>query len=170
MKHRNFKNLAKTLANKVQQSTIFEKCFEVNIHTGPSRLCKLCEFEHHMLISQHIEVFPDETIIKLPNWIKFGFHYRKDFFVCTGKMPNSNLPLFEQIKTIVLISENIFFITIKWKTCEFCTELNAYKMTMSNNSFNIIDLKLLVYKEPYNLHFTHSGSQFYLVPKHTFVF
>lgn len=170
-KYKNFKNLAKTLANKVQETTVFEKYFQMTLSTGPSKECKLCEFEFYQLIVDNIEQFPDNTSIHISKWAKLGYFYKKGFMICTGMSNNSNveMPSFERIVKIIIIFDRVFFITNKWVTNRFCKELNAFEMSYTNVT-NIIDLNLLVYKEPYELHQTYSGSQLYLVPKHCFTF
>lgn len=113
--------------------------------------------------------FTDKDGTILEEWIKCGYQYRRGFMICSGK--TNDMPRFEKILEIVMVSNKNIFITQVWETVKFSKKLNAYKLCSVNNK-NVLDLQLLVYKEPFELHQTHSEScsQFYLVPKYTFIF
>lgn len=54
-------------------------------------------------------------------------------------------------------------------TVEFAKNFHSYKL-VTRNTFNVIDHKLLLYREPFDLCQGYSKEDWYLVPKYSYVF
>lgn len=168
-KFKNFKNVAKTLAKKVQQMTVFEvDSYKTNMKIGPSKHQQLKSYAYGNLILREVDEFLPETSLLIPNWLKYGYKYTRELVVCTG-MTSNDLPIFEKIIDIFIIENVPFFITDKYSTAEYVSRLNAFKV-MNLNENNVVNLKLLMYKEPFNFHQTCSGTDLLFIPKYTYTF
>lgn len=128
----------------------------------------ISNYKYVDLIFSKIDSFPEDTKIIIPKWLKYGYKYTRGMMICGGC--DSNLPEFEKIIDIFIIENQPFFVTEKWLTHEFSEQFHAYKLSSKNDKFNIVDVKLLMYKEPFNLHQPHSSVDCYLVPEYEYVF
>lgn len=178
VKYRNYKNLAKTLAVRCQQMSAIshnDGTLEMKVQYGPACSCSLEDYPLKKLFDDE-DFLTGKQKIFIYKWIQFGCFYKKGMFLCLGRDPLSHLAQFSEINEIVGLAnsefqDHIFFVAKKWKTLHFNDTLHAYKLeTFETESYEIIDFDLLLYKEPYNINQTYSSTDWYLVPKYTFVF
>lgn len=168
-KLRNFKNIAKTLATRLQEMTFFEINGLLSIYTlelGTSSSILFGNYFYRDLLVENVEEFDDSVIIIIPKWLKYGFLYKKGFMLYNG-ICEDGLLQFEEIIEIIVIENNPFFITKEWHTVEFTKNFHAYKLqNISENQLNIVALTQLIFREPYNLHQPYALAEWYLVPKY----
>lgn len=103
MKLGNWISFAKTLATKQQpqQFAIFDNAYESALEMGPSTISSFREYAPGRIIAGKVEDFPEITVV-ISKWLKYGYHYKRHFMVCTGK-DNSGLPQFEDYLNIIII-------------------------------------------------------------------
>lgn len=170
-KFKNFKNNAKILAFILQKRTIFDNdhLFEINYKKGPQKQIVFSNYLFKDLIKTNIDDFANDQIITIFNWVEIGFH-KICMIICSAVI--DNLPQFEKIVEIIMLSDCPFFITEKCITLEMVKKLHAFKVQVNKDSdLNIIDVKTLIYPEPFDLHQSTTISNFfYMVPKYKFVF
>lgn len=115
---------------------------------------------------------PHGLEVKLIKWLRYGYKYSKGMMICTGRLSSNYCNLqFEQIIDILTLDDRMFLVIIKWKTVDFREKFHAYKVSPEEScELNVVDLKLLLYKEPLHLHQSHSSSDYYIVPRYAYVF
>lgn len=164
-KLRNFKNIPQTLCmrHQINQFIKNENLYKMSINVGPLNIFDLNDYAFKDIITNELDI-PNSVKVHETKHLKYGFLYKPSFFICVNK--NNRLPIFQEIIKIILLDEHPFFITKSWDTMEFVTNLNAF-LVVPGNDISICDLKLLIYKEPYE--YKTVSNSFYIVPKYIFV-
>lgn len=92
-------------------------------------------------------------------------------YICTDAPEILNYPILEKILDIFILNNHTFFVTAKYSVLEYCHKRYAYKLSFINTEkINIVDLKMLLYKEPFNIHQSLSSTELYFVPKYEYIF
>lgn len=167
-KLKNFKNIPKTLAERHQILMCHswnEKILKIHLTLGPSKNIAIKDSQFKKYITEELDI-SDNFSITQTKYINYGFMYKPTFFICTSV--DQNKPTFQEILEIFLLDEIPFFIVKLWETVAFNEHLNSF-LVRPLVDINIINVQLLVYREPYEVKQAQGSLEFYIVPKYIFV-
>lgn len=104
----NFKNVAKSLAERHQQLTLFyyQSLYEVPSEYGPLETVHVENYIYKESLTDYIDISNSE-IIRRTKWLKMGYYYTKNFMLCLRV--ENNGPVFGKILEIIIFESAIFF-------------------------------------------------------------
>jgi len=124
----NFKNIAKTLANRNQlvlsQQLKKKNWFSKNIDITNEDLTKFSNVPYAQTFSEKVETFPDDTSIVLSKSITMnGITYKVGTWVF---LENNELPHFGYIIEIFSIEKRSFLVCYTYDTLYYCEKFHSY--------------------------------------------
>ena len=161
---KNFKNITVSLAKKHQMSMAYNwDKFPLNhVEYGPLKTFNVDDYEHSELITQALPAEAEETFSA--NWVKSsGTEYREGLVICSGT--ENEMPAFCRIKTILLVSNVIYFIVKKLVVENFNEHFHAYTVFETDMKKIIKADSSEIYK-PFDLQSVYGvdNDKLYIVP------
>lgn len=99
-------------------------------------------------------------------WVKsYGIEYRTDLVICSEVV--DEMPVFQQIKVIVVKDDGIFLIATMLQTISFDEHLHVFKIGIPKRELHtVINTGDLTYYRPFDLQMAHSteDNQWFIVP------
>lgn len=162
---KNFKNVTKSLAKNHQMSIgyLWETTPLNQVECGPMK--KFCwdEIDEGEKLARMMQN-PIETSMCSMNWVKIdGTEYRLDLLIC-NEIENE-IPVFSQIRKILLVNNTVYFIADKLLTEHFSEHHHAFKVQRYCELGELIKASELKFYRPFDLQSSYgSDNSEYVVP------
>lgn len=164
---KSFKNITKTLAKKHQNflahvwqsSTTFSR-----LDIGPAKMVSLEMVKGGSGVAMTMQL-PSSVQVMNVNWAKHnGFVYRPNLVIC-GKV-ESEMPLFYQIESILIIHEKLLLLTLPLCTVTFQEHFHAYEVTKIKQDFVVFHVDDLQYPRPFDIQMSYgvNDTALFVVP------
>lgn len=157
---KSFKNITKTLAIKHQNEMAYRiglACRKTEM--GPGKMITLDDSQKDREIALNMNVDVHSPVLSL-KWVHVdGIEYRPDLVICESV--EMDWPVFCQIKDII-VKDEVFLVCNVLETCYFDEHFHAFKVSVKNEQWKVLNVEKLVYHKPFNLQMTYGTDDSYL--------
>lgn len=164
---KSFKNITKTLAKKHQRymALHWESFSQDRLAIGPGKMVQVGELKEGSKIAAKLKAALSTNVLSV-KWVKHhGTEYRRDLIVCVEVA--IEMPVFIQIKTIVVKDEQVVLIGSDVETICFDEHCHAFKVALKpSGMLKVFDVKELLYFKPVDVLMAYgtTDSSLYIVP------
>jgi hypothetical protein len=108
---------------------------------------------------------PNRVQVLKVNWAKHnGFVYRPGLVIC-GKVKHA-MPLFYQIDSVLIIHEELLFLTLPLCTVTFQEHFHAYEVTTTKKDYVGFNVNNMQYPRPFDIQMSYgvNDTALFVVP------
>ncbi|KAL2078827.1 hypothetical protein ACEWY4_006697 [Coilia grayii] len=162
-----YKNLTLSLAKKHQNHIAYhwETFAKERLVVGPGKEIPISSLSASEQLALKMNVSLTSSIFSV-KWVKsYGIEYRADLVICSEVV--DEMPVFQQIKVIVVKDDSIFLIVTMLQTICFDEHLHAFKIGIPRRELHtVINTGDLTYYRPFDLQMAHTteDNQWFIVP------